>query len=1463
MASSWSMTGAFSRLCGGEDDSASSCNYAILVDAVNLVFICCFYLSWVVTSLRRCNIVRNQKKDPVHTFVSFSCALTSISYCGVAAWNLIDRADIPRDPLSICFYIFRGMIWMSTSISLHVIEVKEIRTLLTTWWVVFCSLATAVNVKALSGGLAVNIFDMITWPINFALLFCAYKSRDLLVPRWPADLHEPLLSARMKDSRSDLHNACFFSRLIFSWVNPLLRRGYSGLLELNDIPPVVSKDESVVAFQRFSQAWESLLRDECSNTKGNLVINAVAKTFFKENIVIGFFALLKTVSVVLSPLLLQRFVKYCSRQEENANEGLKIIGSLVLLKLVQSFSHRHWQFESRRSGMRIRSALMAATYQKQLKLSSPARQRHSTGEIVNFISVDAYRMVEFPRWFHYFWSLLLQLLSAVVILWTVVGVGALPGTIPLLVFGFLNFPLAKTLQKCQSCLMKAKDDRLRLTSEILNNMKIIKIQSWEAKFKEMIQSRRDTEIKWLTVDMFTKPYGTLLYWLSPTVVTSIVFLGCIVLGSVPLDAGTIFTILASLRNMAEPVKVIPDALTYMIQTKVSFDRINRFLLEDETGIDKTFRLAYPELSRSIHLEIVCGDFAWDPESARLTLAGITFDAKNGEKIAVCGPVGSGKSTLLCALLGEIPKTSGTVNVFGSVAYVSQTSWIQSGTIRDSILFGKPMEETRYEMAVRSCALDKDISGFEYGDLTEIGQRGINLSGGQKQRIQLARAVYNDADIYLLDDPFSAVDPETATILFNECIMGALQEKLVILVTHQVGILSEVDRILVMEDGKIVQSGSYEGLLSTGTTFEKLVDAHEDALAAVGTSGLTEECMPKVAFISREEAHTPNNLANDRNEVPNFEKGVPGRQLTAQEEMETGDIGWKPFCDYLLVSKASTLLISATLTHCVFIALQAASAYWLALAIQHPEITDGVLIGVYAAISSLSAAFVYLRSYLGAHMGIRASKAFFSRFTGALFKAPILFYDSTPVGRIFARASSDMSTLDSDIPFAIIFVMCGITELLGTIFIMASVTWRVLIIAMIVTGALKYIQSYYFVTARQLTRINGTTKAPVMDLAVETSLGLTSIRAFDKAEDFFRKFLKIIDEDSKLSFYSYAAMEWLNLRVEILQSLTFFAATMLIILLPRGSIPPGLVGLSFTYALTLSQSQIFLTQWYCQLSNFIISVERIRQYMQVAPEPAAIMDDHRPPESWPEKGRIELHELQIRYRPNTPLVLNGITCTICEGSKVGVVGRTGSGKTTLISALFRLVEPAGGRICIDGLDITTIGLKDLRMKLSVIPQEPTLFQGSVRTNMDPLGLYSDSEIWNALEKCQLKATISSLPNLLDSSVSNEGENWSVGQQQLFCLGRVLLQQNRILVLDEATASVDSATDALVQRIIRQEFAECTVITVAHRVPTVVDSDMVMVLSYGSLIEYEQPLKLMGTDSYFSKPIAEYWTSNKNS
>ncbi|CAN6163714.1 unnamed protein product [Urochloa humidicola] len=1455
---------------------ASPCVQRTLIDCVNAVLLVAYATALAAACVRRQRVPGASRSSGGARWwrwwlavVSVCCVAAAVVY-GVDGFHAVSSSDVA----AAVPHLFRAVVWIVLAVSLHVQPNRPARTVAVIWWALFSLLATAYTAEMLISGGALDAIDVIAWPANLLLLLCAVGS-VVQLHRGQGDgdasddnggLSEPLIG---KDGTkaaptSELYRAGLFRQLAFSWLDPLLRLGRSKALDLTDIPLIAGNDTAEHASRKFAEVWSRHVHDKARSRRSvgsNSLALVLGKCFLGEILLTGFYAFLRTLSIAVAPLLLFAFVWYSNQDERDVGVGLALVCCLLLVKLVESLSQRHWFFDSRRTGMHMRSALMAVIFQKQLRLSSQGRKNHSTGEIVNYIAVDAYRLGDSISWLHMGWSSPLQLVFAVATLFWALKLGALPGLVPLVIFGFLNVPFAKILQGYQAKFMVAQDERLRSTSEILNSMKIIKLQSWEEKFRNMIESLRDGEFKWLRETQMKKAYGAVMYWMSPTVVSAVMYTATAISGSAPLNASTLFTVLATLRAMAEPVRFLPEILTMMIQYKVSLDRIERFLLEDEIREEDVKRV--PSDNSDIRVHVQDGNFSWNANRADLSLRNVNLSISRGEKVAVCGPVGSGKSSLLYALLGEIPRISGSVEVFGSVAYVSQNSWIQSGTVRDNILFGKPFNKELYEKAIKSCALDKDIENFDHGDLTEIGQRGLNMSGGQKQRIQLARAVYNDADVYLLDDPFSAVDAHTAAVLFYDCVMTALADKTVVLVTHQVEFLTEASRILVMEGGQVSQQGKYSELLESGTAFEKLVSAHQSSITALDTS-------------ASQQNQAQGQLVPDENIVPSALQATrqasdieiaakapsASIQLTEEEEKGIGDLGWKPYKDYINVSKGTFQFSGMCTSQVLFTCFQIASTYWLAVAVQMDNVSAALLVGAYSGLSIFSCFFAYFRSLFAANLGLKASKAFFSGLMDSVFKAPMSFFDSTPVGRILTRASSDLSILDFDIPYSMAFVTTGGIEVITTVLVMGTVTWQVLVVAIPVTITMVYVQRYYVSSARELVRINGTTKAPVMNYASESILGVVTIRAFAAAERFIDSNMQLIDTDATLFFHTVAAQEWVLIRVEALQSLTIITAALFLVSVPPGAISPGFAGLCLSYALTLTSAQVFLTRFYSYLENYIISVERIKQYMHLPAEPPAIIPENRPPASWPQEGRIDLQDLKIRYRPNAPLVLKGITCTFAAGNKIGVVGRTGSGKSTLISSLFRLVDPAGGKILIDKLDICSIGLKDLRTKLSIIPQEPTLFRGTVRNNLDPLGLHSDQEIWEALEKCQLKTAISTTPALLDTVVSDDGDNWSAGQRQLFCLGRVLLRRNKILVLDEATASIDSATDAILQKVIRQQFSSCTVITIAHRVPTVTDSDRVLVLSYGKLVEYETPAKLLeDKQSAFAKLVAEYWANTK--
>lgn len=744
-----------------------------------------------------------------------------------------------------------------------------------------------------------------------------------------------------------------------------------------------------------------------------------------------------------------------------------------------------------------------------------------------------------------------------------------------------------------------------------------------------------------------------------------------------------------------------------------------------------------------------------------------------------------------------------------------------------------------------------------------------MSGGQKQRIQIARAVYQDADIYLFDDPFSAVDAHTGTHLFKECLLGILKEKTILFVTHQVEFLPAADLILVMQNGRIAQAGTFEELLKQNIGFELLVGAHSKALESVLMVGNSSKAnlnpIPEGECItysnsSSELLHTQ--LDTVQENPPTESKGNNDGKLVQDEERETGSISKEVYWSYLTTVKGGILVPIILLAQSSFQILQIASNYWMAWVCPtksdaKPIFDMNFILLIYMVLSVAGSLCVLLRAMLVLNVGLWTAQTFFTRMLHNVQRAPMSFFDSTPTGRILNRASTDQSVLDLEMANKIGWCAFSIIQILGTIAVMCQAAWQVFIIFIPVTAICIWYQRYYNPTARELARLAQIQITPILHHFSESLAGAASIRAFDQEGRFMSTNLVLLDGFSRPWFHNVSAMEWLSYRLNLLSNFVFAFSLVLLVSLPEGFINPSIAGLAVTYGINLNVLQASVIWNICNAENKMISVERILQYTNIASESPLVIEDCRPPRNWPETGTICFQNLQIRYAEHLPSVLKNITCTFPGRKKIGVVGRTGSGKSTLIQAIFRIVEPREGCIMIDNVDICEIGLHDLRSRLSIIPQDPALFEGTVRGNLDPLEQYSDNEVWEALDKCQLGHLVRAKEEKLDSPVVENGDNWSAGQRQLFCLGRALLKKSSILVLDEATASVDSATDGVIQDIICQEFNNRTVVTIAHRIHTVIDSDLVLVLSDGRIAEYDEPSKLLEReDSFFYKLIKEY-------
>lgn len=1447
---------------------SSTCTNHFLVTSFDVLIIAAFLLNFVCKVSRR--VMQAQPLFGVTSTLRI-CSLAfnvclGLMYIGLGIWMLEEklRRDESYFPLHWWLVVLlQGLTSVLVGLVLSIRAVQLGEMFVRIWSGIASMLALFICISSfleffVAKEASFKIFlDVLSLPGAIMLLLCTLKrSRDAEDLNIIDDsLYEPLNgqsyvnSTNSDDSITPFANAGFLSKMSFWWLNPLMKKGYKKPLEDKDIPQLGEQDRAECCYSLFMERLN--YQKQTKQTSLPLILWTIVSCYKNDIVVSGFFALLKTVTISSGPVLLNAFIKVSIGKEAFKYEGYLLALAMFLAKCLESLSQRQWYFRARLLGLKVRSLLTAAIYQKQLRLSNSARLIHSSGEIMNYVTVDAYRIGEFPFWFHQTWTTSLQLCLALIILYNSVGLATISAMVMIILTVLCNAPLAKLQHKFQSRLMEAQDERLKATSEALMNMKVLKLYAWETHFKKVIEGLREVELNWLSKFQLRRAYNSFLFWSSPVLVSAATFSTCYLLG-IPLYPSNVFTFVATLRIVQDPVRQIPEVIGVVIQAKVAFARIVKFLGASELPNGQANRKYCANIKHPIMIE--SANFSWDEAPSKPTLRNINLEVKAGEKVAICGEVGSGKSTLLAAVLGEIPNTDGTVQVCGKVAYVSQSAWIQTGTVQENILFGSAMDRQRYQETLEKCSLVKDLEMLPFRDLTEIGERGVNLSGGQKQRVQLARALYQNADIYLLDDPFSAVDAHTATNLFNDYVMGALSSKTVLLVTHQVDFLPVFNSILLMSDGEILLAAPYHELLASSKEFQNLVNAHKDAVGP--------ERLDKVVSHRSEASTREINGSYSYKQIKTGKVSVVD-QLIKKEERETGDTGFKPYLQYLNQNKGFFYASLAAFSHLIFVAGQISQNSWMASNVQNPLVSTLRLITVYLAIGFGTVIFLLFRSVFVVALGIQASRSLFSQLLNSLFRAPMSFFDSTPLGRILSRVSSDLSIVDLDVPFSLIFSINATMNAYSNLGVLAVVTWQVLFVSIPMVYLSLRLQRYFLASAKELMRINGTTKSVVANHLAESVSGVITIRAFGEEDRFFATSLELIDKNSSPFFHNFSATEWLIQRLEIMSAAVLSSSALVMALLPAGTFSPGFVGMALSYGLSLNNSLVFSIQNQCTLASQIISVERLNQYMNTQSEAPEVIEDNRPAPQWPILGKVELHGLQIRYRPDTPLVLHGITCTFEGGHKIGIVGRTGSGKTTLIGALFRLVEPTGGKIIIDDLDISTIGLHDLRSRFGIIPQDPTLFHGSVRYNLDPLGQHTDQQIWEVLDKCQLQEAVQEKEHGLDSLVVEDGSNWSMGQRQLFCLGRALLRRSRILVLDEATASIDNATDAILQKTIRTEFADCTVITVAHRIPTVMDCTRVLAISDGKLVEYDEPMKLMQTEgSLFGELVREYWSHTTN-
>lgn len=916
-------------------------------------------------------------------------------------------------------------------------------------------------------------------------------------------------------------------------------------------------------------------------------------------------------------------------------------------------------------------------------------------------------------------------------------------------------------------------------------------------------------------------------------------------------------------------------------------RLTDFLLSDELSLSCVDTKA---TDNNEVVKVSNATLTWDRVQSEPTVHNLNFNVKKGQLVCIVGRVGHGKSSCLQALLGEMDKLHGYVGLRGRVSYVPQQPWMQNQTVRQNITFGKTFDEYFYNRVLDACALFLDLCTLPLGDMTEIGEKGINLSGGQKARISLARAVYQNYDVYLLDDPMSAVDSHVAAQLFSSVIgpHGMLRNKTRILVTNELSFLKHSDHIYVMKNGRIDREGTYNELMQSGAleplleeceteevqkrkveehkneseedevyvdmsdydnslTESPIIDAILGASYATTVSGIVGRRHGSTSTSMKHRRPRHSTVKNSFTTVVD----MCGRHLTSTEKVETGKIKVDTYLNYFgaMGLLLSVLFISGmSLSTIVSMIRNLWLTNWSDYNTRITNDTErrqsiGIRLGVYTifGFSEVLLLFVGIVSLL--YGAVSASRNLHSPLLHSIFRAPMSFFDMTPFGRILNRIGKDIETVDLQLPLNVQFFMHCILQVVSTL-VIVMISTPVFGVA-IIPLALLYlmIMKYYIASSRQLKRLESISRSPIYSHLSESIQGASTIRSYRLVERFSKVLEEKVDSHVQCRYFGYVANRWMSVRLELLGNcVVLFAA--LFAAVARETTSSGVIGLSVSYALNITTALNLAVRQITKLETNVVSVERIMEYANTSTEAEWKSEEGKsPPPGWPYEGKILIENYSTRYRPGLELVIKSLNATIRPHEKIGIVGRTGAGKSSITLALFRMIEPVEGRIYIDGIDITNIGLHDLRGHITIIPQDPVLFSGTLRFNLDPFRRHTDEDIWNALEMANLKAFALAQTAQLEHEITEGGENISVGQRQLVCLARALLRKTRVLVLDEATAAVDLSTDALIQRTIRKEFSDSTVLTIAHRLNTIMDYDRIIVLNEGRICEFDSPANLL--------------------
>uniref|UniRef100_A0A4W5NBL7 Cystic fibrosis transmembrane conductance regulator n=1 Tax=Hucho hucho TaxID=62062 RepID=A0A4W5NBL7_9TELE len=1238
-----------------------------------------------------------------------------------------------------------------------------------------------------------------------------------------------------------------------SWLNPLFRIGYKRRLEEDDMYKVLPEDGSERLGEELQRHWDHEVQKAAKDLRPPKLTKVLIKCYWKPYAVLGIFTLIEEVIKVIQPVflgkLIQYFEKYDPDNMDALYEAFGYAAGVCLSTLILAVMHHLYFFHVQRTGMKVRVAMCHMIYKKALCLSSAAMGKTTTGQIVNLLSNDVNTFDEVTIFLHFLWVGPLQAAAVLGLLWVEIGPSCLAGMAVLVILMPTQTMFGRLFSKFRSKAAALTDNRIRTMNEVVSGIRIIKMYAWEKPFSALVNDVRREEISKIMSSSYLRGLNMASFFAASKIIVFITFTVYVLLGNT-ISASRVFVAVSLYSAVRLTVTLFfPSAVEKLSEMRVSVRRIKTFLLLDEIVKSSHGFLQEEKQEPSVEIQdLIC---YWDKVNVQL--------------LSPVPPSHFPQSSLLSAILGELPHDKGVLKVKGQLTYASQQPWVFPGTIRSNILFGKELHPQKYEKVLRACALKRDMELLPDGDLTLIGDRGATLSGGQKARVNLARTVYQDADIYLLDDPLSAVDAEVGRHLFEQCICGILKNKPRILVTHQLQYLQAADQILVLKEGHMVARGTYSELQRSGVDFTSLLK-REEGPQAPGAE--TESRSPRSRTLSQ------NSVVSHTSSIRSGTEQLPVGPTVVEESRSEGTIGVGLYVKYLKAGANILVLIGVVLLQFLAQAAYVLQDWWLAYWAGEQEklnvngtvtVQNGVnvteelnldfYLGIYAGLTGATLIFGFARSLVMFNVLVKAAQSLHNRMFNSILRTPVHFFDVNPIGRVLNRFSKDIGQLDAALPWTFVDFVQIFLQIIGVVAVAASVIPWILIPLVPLIIVFLFLRRYFLQTSRDVKRLESTARSPVFSHLSSSLQGLWTIRAFRAEERFQNTFDAYQDLHSESWFLFLVTSRWFAVRLDGMCAV-FVTITAFGCLLLRDQMEAGSVGLALSYAVTLMGMFQWGVRQSAEVENMMTSVERVVEYTELESE-APWETQKRPPPEWPSQGLITFDRVSFSYSSDGPVVLKDMKAMFRPKEKVGIVGRTGAGKSSLVSALFRLAEPEG-RIYIDGILTSEIGLHDLRQKMSIIPQDPVLFTGTMRKNLDPFSQHTDEDLWNALQEVQLKSVVEELPNKMETVLAESGSNFSVGQRQLVCLARAVLRKNRILIIDEATANVDPRTDELIQTTIRDKFRECTVLTIAHRLNTIIDSDriLVRVLDAGQIHAYDEPYTLLQNhDGIFFKMVQQ--------